>query len=277
LRSRPYRELDVFTAEPFRGNPLAVVLDGTGLDTDQMQRFARWTNLSETTFLLPPSAAGADYRVRIFTPARELPFAGHPTLGSCQAWLAAGHKPATADCIVQQCELGLVPIRRAGSRLAFRAPVAVPSEPSAAELDAALAALGLPRARLRRAQWLECGPRWLCLLVDSAQTVLGLEPDHGAVARVGDIGVIGAHAGGPCDFEVRAFAAADNVPEDPVTGSLNAAFAQWLVGAGTAPPRYTVAQGTRLGRDGRVYVEAAGGDFWIGGDSVICIDGTVVL
>jgi PhzF family phenazine biosynthesis protein len=277
VRARPYRVVDVFTAVPYRGNPVAVVLDGAGLDVAGMQRFAAWTNLSETTFLLPPSAAGADYRVRIFTPTRELPFAGHPTLGSCCAWLAAGGAPADAAQVVQECALGLVPIRRRGERLAFRAPPARAAVPDPGELDAALAALGLPRERLRRAQWLECGPRWLCLLVDSAETVLGLAPDNAAVARVGDIGVVGPHAAGEFDFEVRAFAAADNIPEDPVTGSLNAALAQWLVPLRVAPERYTVAQGTRLGRAGRVVVESADGDTWIGGDSVVCVAGTATL
>jgi predicted PhzF superfamily epimerase YddE/YHI9 len=257
MRSRPYLEIDVFTSQAYRGNPLAVVADAADLDTAAMQRFANWTNLSETTFLLPPTDPGADYRVRIFTPARELPFAGHPTLGSCHAWLAHGGVPRAANSVIQECAAGLVPLRRDGT--------------------------GLARARLRKAAWLDNGPRWLALLLDSAETVLSLDPNHAALGSVGLVGLIGpvaaAQASAPdgCNFEVRAFAAADGIPEDPVTGSLNAALGQWLTGAGLAPPSYRVSQGTRLQRAGRVQVQARDGDVWIGGQSLSCVQGSVLL
>jgi PhzF family phenazine biosynthesis protein len=284
MQARPYQEIDVFTAEAYRGNPLAVVVDAQGLDTPAMQRFANWTNLSETTFLLPPTDPAADYRVRIFTPARELPFAGHPTLGSCHAWLGAGGRPRDAQRIVQQCAAGLVTLRRSATGLAFAAPPLRVAPVPEDQLAAALAALGLTRGPWRSAAWLDNGPRWLALLLDSAATVLALEPDHAALQRLGLVGVIGpgdaaraADAADPCAFEVRAFAAADGIVEDPVTGSLNAALAQWLIGAALAPPRYRVAQGTRLQRAGRIEVEADDQDVWIGGASVTCVEGRVML
>lgn len=283
MRSRPYLEIDVFTSQAYRGNPLAVVADAADLDTAAMQRFANWTNLSETTFLLPPTDPGADYRVRIFTPARELPFAGHPTLGSCHAWLAHGGVPRAANSVIQECAAGLVPLRRDGTALAFRAPPLRVTAVDETELAAATQALGLARARLRKAAWLDNGPRWLALLLDSAETVLSLDPNHAALGSVGLVGLIGpvaaAQASAPdgCNFEVRAFAAADGIPEDPVTGSLNAALGQWLTGAGLAPPSYRVSQGTRLQRAGRVQVQARDGDVWIGGQSLSCVQGSVLL
>jgi PhzF family phenazine biosynthesis protein len=283
MRARPYREIDVFSGQAYRGNPLAVVLDGSDLDPATMQRFANWTNLSETCFLLPPTDPAADYQVRIFTPARELPFAGHPTLGSCHAWLASGGAPRQADALVQQCAIGLVPLRRSGARLAFRAPPMQVSAVDEAQLAAALAALGLARGRLRKAAWLDNGPRWLGLLLDSAETVLSLNPDHAALQPLGLVGVVGptpaaaVRVAGACDFEVRAFAASDGIPEDPVTGSLNAALGQWLIGERLAPPSYLVAQGSRLQRAGRVYVEAREDAIWVGGDSLTCVEGTVML
>jgi PhzF family phenazine biosynthesis protein len=284
MKLRPYREIDVFTGQPYLGNPLAVVMDASGLDAPAMQQFTRWTNLSEASFLLPPSDPGADYQVRIFTPYRELPFAGHPTLGSCHAWLAGGGAPRSDRRIVQQCGVGLVELRRDGTRLAFAAPPLARAPVDDRLLDAVLAALGLARGKLLRAQWLENGPRWLGLLLDSAETVLALEPDHAALKSLCLVGVIGPIGPGPgpagsaaCDFEVRAFAAGDGIPEDPVTGSLNAALGQWLIGDGLAPERYRVAQGTRLQRAGRVDVLAADGKVWIGGDCADCVSGTVRL
>jgi PhzF family phenazine biosynthesis protein len=278
MHSRPYKVVDVFTAVPYCGNPLAVVVDSAGLDTARMQRFAHWTNLSETTFLLPPTDPDADYQVRIFTPARELPFAGHPTLGSCHAWLAAGGRPRRGAAIVQQCGLGLVQLRRDGDRLAFQAPALSEREIDGAQLDAILSALGIGRERVRQARSLQNGPRWLSLLLDSARTVLELEPDHGALARVGLVGVIGPQpAGGETDMEVRAFAASDGINEDPVTGSLNAALGQWLIGAGLAPEKYRVAQGTKIGRAGRVEVARRDGGIWIGGAVSECVAGSVTL
>jgi len=274
---RRYAEIDVFTKQPYLGNPLAVVLDGAGLDDATMQRFARWTNLSETCFLLAPDDAAADYRVRIWTPGGELPFAGHPTLGSCHAWLAAGGVARAPDEVVQQCGVGLVRVRRDGARLAFEAPPLRREAVDDAALAPVLDALGLRRGQLRAVAWLDNGPRWLGLLLDSAAAVLALEPDHAALKALGvKVGAIGAHdATSGCAFEVRAFAAAIGIPEDPVTGSLNASLAQWLIGEGIAPPRYVAAQGTRLERAGRVHIERRDGAVWVGGASVGCVEGRV--
>jgi len=274
-----FTQVDVFTSTPLLGNPLAVVHGAEGLSDAQMQSFARWTNLSETTFLLSPTdASKADYRVRIFTPGGELPFAGHPTLGSCHAWLEAGGVPRTAGQVVQECGVGLVRIRLDGERAAFEAPAMRASAVDDSMLESVLTSLGLTRSQLRAAQWLDNGPKWLGLLVDSAATVLGIEPDHSALKGLAKVGVVGPHpAGSMCDFEVRAFAAAIGIPEDPVTGSLNASLAQWLIASGAAPERYLAAQGTRLGREGRVHIEWIGTGVWVGGSSVSCIQGDVTL
>jgi len=282
---RPYQEIDVFTAQAYRGNALAVVLDAAGLDTGRMQQFARWTNLSETSFLLPPTEPAADYQVRIFTPSSELPFAGHPSLGSCHAWLQHGGVPRRAGRIVQQCPLGLVQLRPDGPGLAFCAPPVQLAPVPETLLASVLSALGLERASVRAAQWLENGPRWLGLLVDSAASVLALEPDHARLRSLANIGLIGPYGEGPygdsasapADFEVRAFADPENIAEDPVTGSLNAAFGQWLIPLGLLPTRYRVSQGTRLQRAGRVGVMAQDGQVWVSGSSVTCVEGTVLL
>ncbi|MBL0087098.1 MAG: PhzF family phenazine biosynthesis protein [Ideonella sp.] len=277
-----FTQLDVFTATPMLGNPLAVVHDAQGLAEAQMAAFARWTNLSETTFLLPPTDAGADYRVRIFTPGGELPFAGHPTLGSCSAWLAAGGQARSADEVVQQCGVGLVRVRReslAGrTRLAFAAPPLRRSGPVEPALRARIAtSLALSDAQMERLEWIDNGPGWIGALLPDAATVLALKPDFAAMHGL-KLGVIGAHpAGSDCQFEVRAFVPALGVPEDPVTGSLNAGLAQWLIGAGVAPPAYVAAQGAALGRAGRVHVQRIGADVWIGGDVVSVVTGTVTL
>ena len=276
--NRKFTQVDVFTDTPLLGNPLAVVHDAQGLSDAQMQTFARWTNLSETTFLLPPTDAAADYRVRIFTPGGELPFAGHPTLGSCHAWLQAGGVPRNAGEVVQQCGVGLVRIRREAERLAFAAPPLRVGEVEDSLLAPVLAALGVPRAQLRAAQWLDNGPKWLGLRLDSAAAVLAIEPDHAALKGLAKVGVIGPHAAGSaCQFEVRAFAAPIGIAEDPVTGSLNAGLAQWLIGRGAAHESYIAAQGTRLGRAGRVHVAREAGQVWVGGASVSCIRGEVAL
>jgi len=302
MRSRAFSQVDVFTDQPYLGNPVAVVLDGTGLSDEAMQRFARWTNLSETTFVLPPTQAGADYRLRIFTPGGELPFAGHPTLGSCHAWLQTGGRPQSRDLIVQECGVGLVRIRREGERLAFAAPPLKRSAPSPALLAQVAAALGLKAEQIVAAQLLDNGPTWLGLLLDSPQTVLSLEPDHLELKRLGqEVGVaaleptaevapliaranrearaFGARTAAPQPgLEVRAFAAPIGVAEDPVTGSLNASLGQWLIAEGHAPERYLAAQGTCLGRQGRVQIERdADGQVWVGGDCVACISGSVQL
>ena len=368
LRQRPFMQVDVFTAAPYLGNPLAVVLDGTGLSDEAMQSFARWTNLSETTFVLPPTpegrAAGADYRVRIFTPGCELPFAGHPTLGTCHAWLAHGGQPqATGPAgeiieVRQECAVGVVALRRlaggttasatdsaaesaTGSssgtattsnpgerqasavRMAFAAPPLTRSTPEATHLALVLAALGLQPAQVLAAQSLNNGPEWLGLLLDSPDTVLALSSDHAALralnqkvgvaalqpatpdlpliarssrearafatsasatsASATGMGVADSHQpGDEPDLWVRAFAAPVGVDEDPVTGSLNASLAQWLMADGLLPQHrrhaYTATQGQALGRDGLVFLSRDdSGQVWVGGDVSACIRGTVTL
>lgn len=288
---RPFKQVDVFTAAPYRGNPLAVVLDGEGLSTEEMQHFTNWTNLSEATFLLPPTVPGADYRVRIFCPGRELPFAGHPTLGSCHAWLEAGGRPRGGH-VVQECGVGLVKLRRDGERLAFAAPPLRRGGPlDEADLVLIARGLGIARNDIVDHAWCDNGPNWRGVMLRSAEQVLALKPDGavlagldvGVVGPRGKVGVVGARTGGgapdDCAFEVRAFFPGNNgMAEDPVTGSLNAALAQWLIGAGLAPERYIASQGTALGRAGRVHVERdAAGEIWVGGASVTCIDGQVRL
>jgi len=278
MSTHPFTQVDVFTEVPLRGNPLAVVHDAQALSDTQMQDFARWTNLSETTFVLPPTDPAADYRVRIFTPGGELPFAGHPTLGSCHAWLAQGSVPRCADEVVQQCGVGLVRIRREGVRAAFAAPPLRMRDVEVGLMSQVLAALGLSHEQVLAAQWLDNGPQWLALRLADAATVLAIEPDHAALKPLAKVGVIGAHAPGhDSAFEVRAFAAPIGIAEDPVTGSLNASLAQWLIGERVAPPRYIASQGTRLGRAGRVYIDSLDADVWVGGASVSCIRGTVTL
>lgn len=288
MRLRPFKQVDVFTAVPYRGNPLAVVLEAEELDTAQMQGFTAWTNLSEATFLLPPTAAGqaagASYRVRIFCPGRELPFAGHPTLGSCHAWLearAAAGEPVPPEIVVQECGAGLVRIRRQGDRLAFAAPALRRSGPLPdEEVERIVRGLGIERADIVAHAWCDNGPQWRALLLRSAAQVLALRPDPAVLAGM-DLGVVGPweHAAGdePA-FELRAFFPGNSgLTEDPVTGSLNAAVAKWLIGAGLAPPRYVAAQGTAMARAGRVFVDQTDTDLWIGGCTVTCVDGSVRL
>lgn len=275
---RRYLEVDVFTGEGFRGNPLAVVVDGSGLHDDEMQRIANWTNFSETTFVLPPTDPEADYRVRIFTTTVELPFAGHPTLGSCHAWLAAGGEPKRSALIVQECGVGLVTVGRDHEgRLAFAAPPLLHDGPlDDATLDEAIGVLGVDRAAVVEAAWIDNGPGWLGVLVDSVETLLSLKPSDSELK----IGVIGAHpAGSDAAYEVRGFfPAAGRTFEDPVTGSLNASAAQWLIGGGRFTPPYVVTQGTMLGRAGRVHVSRdATGQVWIAGDVTTCVDGTIAV
>ena len=284
MHKRRFQQVDVFTPVPYQGNPLAVVLDGADLGDAELQRFANWTNLSETTFLLPPSAAGraagADYRVRIFDPVSELRFAGHPTLGSCHAWLQAGGQPQRPDRVVQECQVGLVQIRRVGQRLLFAAPPLQRSAPSPMLLAQVEAALGLKPQHILAAQTLDNGLPWLGILLDSPQTVLQLQPNHLALKQTGvTVGVAAVYADAPSpQLEVRAFAAAVEVPEDPVTGSLNASLAQWLIAEGYAPAQYLATQGRCLGRNGQVHIERdAEGQVWVGGASVTCVDGTVQL
>jgi PhzF family phenazine biosynthesis protein len=307
MKTRAFQQVDVFTDTAFLGNPLAVVLDGTGLSDAQMQTFAAWTQLSETTFVLPPTpegaAGGADYRVRIFTPGAELPFAGHPTLGTAHAWLNAGHTPRQAGVLVQECGVGLVTLEQLGERWAFAAPPLKRSDISAEDLSPVLSALGLDASEVIVAQHLNNGPHWLGLLVHDVDTVLALDPDHAALKKLGTkVGVAAkrqAPEGGlirranrearafaassrmandPTDLEVRAFAAPVGVTEDPVTGSLNASLAQWLMADGHMPVAYSARQGTLLGRAGQVFLSKdAQGQVWVGGDVVGCIQGAVTL
>ena len=274
---RRFDQLDVFSAEPLRGNPLAVVHDADGLDDARMAAFARWTNLSETTFLLPPTDPQADYRVRIFTPGGELPFAGHPTLGSCHAWLAAGGQPRQTGQVVQQCGVGLVTVRRDGQRLAFAAPPTRRSGPLDGMLLAQIArALRLPLTALRDHQWVDNGPGWCAVMLASAEAVRALQPDWPALGEL-KLGVVGPQpAGRDTQFELRALIGG-GMYEDPVTGSLNASVAQWLIGSGQAPARYVASQGHALGRAGRVYIEREGDSIWVGGDVSACIRGEVQL
>jgi len=287
LHRRPFKQVDVFTADAYRGNPLAVVLDAQGLSDADMQRFATWANLSETTYLLPPTeaglAAGADYRVRIFSPGGELSFAGHPTLGSCHAWLKAGGSPRVPGSIVQECAGGLVRIEQSDGLLAFAAPPMQRSAPNPALLALVTGALGLRPQQVLAAQVLDNGPRWLALLLPSAELVLGLQPDHARLKDLGqDVGVI--HVGPAASntaqpgVVVRAFAAPMGNPEDPVTGTLNASLAEWLIADGLAPRSYLVAQGECLGRAGRVHIRQDDDhQLWVGGRAVTCIEGTVLL
>ena len=277
MRKHPFRQVDVFTAAPLLGNPVAVVHDADGITTEQMHAFTSWTNLSEATFLLPPTNPAADYRVRIFCPGRELPFAGHPTLGTCHAWLEAGGVPH-GEVIVQECGAGLVRIRRDGDVLAFAAPPLQRTGPlDEADVDRIARGLGLTRADIVDHQWCDNGPGWQAVLLESAEQVLAIEPDPALLAGL-DVGVIGPHSSGDIDAEVRAFFPGNSgLTEDPVTGSLNAALAQWLIGTGRLPDSYLAAQGTAMGRGGRVHVERVGDDIWIGGQCVTVIDGDVAI
>lgn len=280
MKQRAFQQVDVFSATPYLGNPVAVVLDGSGLNDATLQRFARWTNLSETTFVLSPTDAAADYRLRIFTPGGELPFAGHPTLGSCHAWLAAGGQPKAGDTVVQQCAVGLVQIRREQGQLAFAAPPLTRSAPAADVLAKVALALRLSHHHIHAAAMLDNGPVWLALLLDSPATVARLAPDHAALKATGikvGVAATGQNACGT-DLLVRAFAAPIGVDEDPVTGSLNASLAQWLMADGQLPKRYTAAQGSALGRAGLLrLVQDAAGQVWVGGNCISAISGQVML
>lgn len=296
MRSRAFRQVDVFTDVPYLGNPVAVVLDADGMSDEEMASFARWTNLSETTFVLPPTRAAAgraggdlraDYRLRIFTPSGELPFAGHPTLGSCHAWLTSGATPRDHGRVVQECAAGLIEIRRDGGRLAFAAPPRRREGPLDDELLGLLVrGLGVERAAIRAHAWVDNGPGWCAVLLGSAAEVLAVRADFGILGDT-KVGVVGPHGDGTGTpaFEVRAFfpAAPDADgrvtagAEDPVTGSLNASVAQWLREEGLAPASYVASQGTAVQRAGRVHVHDDGGRIWVGGDCAVCIAGVVAL
>lgn len=277
MSSFEFRQVDVFSAEPLMGNPVAVVHGADALAEEQLAAFARWTNLSETTFLLRPTDPSADYRLRIFTPGGELPFAGHPTLGSAHAWLEAGGEPGQADHVVQECGAGLVRIRRTADRLAFAAPALRRSGPvDEADIARVATGLGLAREEIVDAQWADNGPGWIAVRLADAAAVLAVTPD---AATLGDlkVGLVGIYPEGECAVEVRAFAGGLGVSEDPVTGSLNAAIAQWLAGE-VLPSSYIASQGTALQRRGRVHVETApDGTIWVGGDTFTTVLGTVSI
>jgi PhzF family phenazine biosynthesis protein len=270
-----YRQVDVFTSQPLKGNPLAVVVAADGLSEGQMQAFANWTHLSETTFLLKPTDRKADYRVRIFTPETELPFAGHPTLGSCHVWLNCGGKPKEAE-IIQECGIGLVRIARDATRLAFAAPPLRRSGAvNAKTLTKIARGLRIPPASIVASNWVDNGPGWVGILLASREEVLALKPDYAAMAGL-EIGVAAPWQNGDAQFEVRAFMPTLGA-EDPVTGSLNAGLAQWLIAAKLAPAKYIASQGTVLGRAGRVHIHQSGEDIWVGGQVVTCIEGNLNL
>lgn len=278
-RSRPFAQVDVFSSVPYRGNPLAVILDGEDLSDEQMARVACWTNLSETSFLLPPTSPEADYRVRIFTPGGELPFAGHPTLGSAHAWLGNGGTPRDAGLIVQECKAGLVKVRRDGDLLSFAAP---PMTRTGAIEDAYLArivtAFGIDPSQVLAHQWVDNGPGWAVLQLPTAQDVLDLDPDLSVIPE-GMVGAVGAYPeGAEFDFEMRTFAPAVGVAEDPVCGSMNASVGQWLTASGRAPRSYRVSQGTRLNRSGKIAITTtADGEVWVGGATHTLFTGTAVV
>ncbi|WP_068258610.1 PhzF family phenazine biosynthesis protein [Janibacter limosus] len=277
-RTRPFAQVDVFGSQPYRGNPLAVVLDADGLSDEQMQRLALWTNLSETSFVLPATTTAADYRVRIFTPSRELPFAGHPTLGTAHAWLEHGGSPRAEDRVVQECAAGLIEVRRGESGLAFAAPPLVREGPlDAVELDNICEGFGIARDAVEAHQWVDNGPGWAAIRLASAEDVLALEPDWSRLSGR-KLGVVGFHPqGSEALYETRALVG-DLAVEDPVTGSLNASLAQWLVGAGEAPQRYVATQGTRVGREGIVAIDVGDdGAVWVGGATTTLIRGTISL
>jgi PhzF family phenazine biosynthesis protein len=274
---RQFRQVDVFTATPYLGNPVAVVLGAEGLTDQQMQQFAHWTNLSETTYVLPPEDGAADYRVRIFMPTGEMPFAGHPTLGTCHAWLEAGGRPRTPGLVVQQCGVGLVRVRQDEDGLAFAAPPLLRSGPVEPELAARVAEiLRIGPEEIVDMQWADNGPGWVAVLLASADAVLAVRPGLTDL----DVGIAGPYpAGSPAAFEVRAFFPKDGATiEDPVTGSLNASLAQWLLASGRATAPYLASQGTVLGRRGRVRISRDDdGTIWVGGSTVTCLSGTALL
>ena len=272
---RPLSQVDVFAGRPLGGNPVAVVHDAQGVSAEEMQSFATWTNLSETTFLLPPTDLDADYRLRIFTPAGELPFAGHPTLGSAHAWLERGGRPVVPDRVVQECGAGLVTVRRT-ERLAFAAPPLVRSgSVSDADRERIVRALRITQADVVDTAWIDNGPGWVGVLLHDAEAVLALRPDWAVLDL--DIGVVGPRSGAETACEVRALCPlASGITEDPVTGSLNAGIGQWLAGS-VLPTSYVAAQGTAIGRRGRVHVERDGDTVWVGGDATTVVRGEAAL
>lgn len=270
--AKRFSQVDVFSTAPFGGNPVAVVHDAEGMSDEAMQALARWTNLSETCFLLPPRDPQADYRVRIFSSLREMPFAGHPTLGTCHAWLSAGGSPRGGD-VVQECGVGLVRVRQSHDRLAFAAPPLLRSGVVEEELVARIvAACGLARTEVRDARWVDNGAGWLALMLDDRDRLIALAPDLAGLHGV-PFGLVAPWPEGAAALEVRAFIGGDAVPEDPATGSFNAGLALWLLQQGMAPPSFVIAQGTAIGRAGRIHVTAEGAEVWIGGACLTRVEG----
>ncbi len=276
MHAYQFCQIDVFTESPFRGNPLAVVLGADSLSERQMRDFARWTNLSETSFLLNPSLPDADYRVRIFTPSGELPFAGHPTLGSCHAWMMAGSRPK-ATRIIQECAAGRISIKVDGARLAFAAPPIIRSGPlDTLTLNQAIQSLGIKQSNVIASNWVDNGPGWLALLLEDRDIVLKLKPNFSVMGEL-HLGVVSAFPSDVSKFEFRAFAPTAGIPEDPVSGSLVAGVAQWLIGAGVAAESFVAFQGSAIGREGKVHVQKDGSTIWVGGQSHTCIEGSLMI
>ncbi|MFJ5264979.1 PhzF family phenazine biosynthesis protein [Streptomyces sp. NPDC088387] len=278
-RDRSFVQVDVFSTRPFQGNPVAVVMDGTDVTDDEMQRVAQWTNLSETTFVLPATTPEADYRLRIFTPQGELPFAGHPTLGSARAWLACGGVPRHTDRVVQECGAGLVTVRRGTDMLSFAAPPRIREGAlDDAYLHRIIKAFGIQAEDVLAHQWVDNGPGWAVLHLPTADDVLALDPDLSLIPEA-MVGAIGAYPeGAEHDFELRTFAPGCGVPEDPACGSMNASVGQWLTATGAAPSAYRVSQGTRVGRAATIEVNAeADGTVWVSGTATVLVRGTITL
>lgn len=277
-RTHPFTQVDVFSSQPYLGNPVAVLGDAEGIATEAMQQIAAWTNLSETTFLLPPTTDSADYRVRIFTPTGELPFAGHPTLGSARAWLSSGGQPRVSGQIVQECAAGLISLRHEQDELSFAAPPPLRTGPlDEKDLAPIVRAFGVSPDRVIGHQWVDNGPGWAVLRLTEASDVLALEPDLSLIPDA-MVGAVGAYpAGSPQAFELRAFAPRVNVPEDPVCGSLNASVAQWLTSTDQAPDRYRVSQGRRVGRAGEITITVEDGTVWVGGATTVCFSGVATV
>ena len=275
--TRRFRQVDVFGEGSYKGNPVAVILDADSLDDDELKAISAWTNLSECTFLLPPTDPTADYRVRIFSLNTELPFAGHPTLGTARAWLDAGGVPSKPQLIIQECAAGLVPIRMSGDLLAFSAPPRVRSGPvDSATLDSLIQILGIERYQVLDSEWLDNGPGWVGLLLDSAESVLKIRPNASMHPGRWDIGVIGAYGDeAECQFELRAFFTEGSEPlrEDPITGSLNASAAEWLLAKNRAIFPYVASQGSAIGRNGRIYISEDEGVIWVAGKTKVIFSG----
>lgn len=280
-QQRRFIQCDVFSSIPTRGNALAVVVDGDGISDEQMSAFARWTNLAETTFLQAPTDASADYKVRILTPTREMPFAGHPTLGSCAAWLQSGGVPKQPGMVRQECGVGIVEIDISGEVPAFIAPPTKIEAMPEVDFEKICNELKLDRSTIVRSARLDNGPVWQAFELSSAQAVLDADSSLIRWPEVRAVGLIGPHLpGSECDFEVRMLAPSSGMSEDPITGSLNSALAHWRLSLGLLESSIVVAQGTRIDRAGRVYIDpdaAVPGRVRIGGYSHILVEGTVQL